>query len=226
MAEIDFAHLDRRERYKLLVAAVVPRPIALVSTSGPAGAANCAPFSFFNAICNDPPAIALGVNSDPPHEKDTARNIGATGCFVVNLVDEALAPLMNLCEAELAPGISEIAAIGLTALPGVRVAAPRVAEAPVSLECRLLETVHLKPGRNIFIGEVVYLHVRDALFDREHLRIDAAAAALVARMHGAGTYARTTDLFEMPRLAPDEKRRRFGTAYEDGVRPRTGGPRT
>lgn len=216
MAEIDFERLDRRERYKLLVAAVVPRPIALVSTTGPAGAENCAPFSFFNAICNDPPAVALGVNSDPPHEKDTARNIAATGQFVVNLVDEPLAAQMNLCETEFPAGRSEIAMAGLTALPCARVAAPRVAEAPVSLECRLLTTVSLAPGRNIFIAEVVFMHVRDALFDPATLRIDAAQTGLIARMHGAGAYARTTDLFEMPRLSPQEKAARFGADYAAG----------
>jgi len=198
--EIDYSALSQKDRYKLLVAAVTPRPIALVSTADLQGKTNVAPFSFFNAISDDPPAVAIGVNaSQPGHVKDTARNIRATGEFVVNLVDETIAQGMNLCGVDHPPEVSEFDVAGFTPVPGVKVGAPRVAEAPISLECRRLANVELGIGRNVVIGEVIYMHVRDDLFDPEKRYIHADRLRLIARMHGAGWYARTTDLFDMPR---------------------------
>ena len=211
MASIDFRELDPKDRYKLLVGTVVPRPIALVTSVDARGCVNAAPFSFFNALCNDPPAIAVGVNdSTPEREKDTARNIRETKAFAVNLVDEALAPAMNICEAEFPPGVSELEMAGLTAVASVQINAPHIAEAPFSLECRLLEQVSLGRGKHIFIAEVLHMHLRDDLFDAERSYVLADKAGLVARMHGSGAYARTTDLFELPRLSSEEKMRRFG----------------
>lgn len=198
--EIDYATLTSHERYKLLVAAVTPRPIALVSTADLEGRYNVAPFSFFNAISDDPPAVAIGVNSSRPgHVKDTARNIRSSGEFVVNLVDDSIAAGMNQCGVDYPPDVDEFDLAGFTPLPGVKVAAPRVAQAPIALECRRLVNVELGIGRNVVIGEVVYMHVRDELFDPEKLYIHAERAGLIGRMHGAGWYARTTDLFNMPR---------------------------
>ncbi|MCC7276554.1 MAG: flavin reductase family protein [Alphaproteobacteria bacterium] len=203
--DIDFREICPRDRYKLLVGSIVPRPIALVSTVGLDGRMNAAPFSFFNAVSDDPPAIAVGVNSSVPgRTKDTARNIRDTGEFVVNLVDTALAQRMNVCAVDFPPEVDEFAMAGLTALPGRQVRAPRVGEAPISLECRRLVTVEIGIGRNLVVGEVVHLHIRDDLIDRERLHVHAERSDLIGRMHGLGWYARTTDLFEMPRLAPEE----------------------
>lgn len=204
--EIDYATISPRERYKLLVGSLVPRPVALVSTIGLDGRHNAAPFSFFNAVCDDPPAVAIGVNSDPSHTKDTARNIRATGEFVVNLVDEALAARMNLCSAELPADHDEFELAGFTAIAGVKVKAPRVAEAPISFECRRLVNLEIGVGRNVVIGEVVYLHIRDDLIDAERLHVHGHKSGLIARMHGLGWYARTTDLFDMPRPTPEHVR--------------------
>ncbi|WP_421851385.1 flavin reductase family protein [Oricola sp.] len=207
---VDFRHVDAKTRYKLLVGSVVPRPIALVTSCDSAGRVNAAPFSFFNAMCNDPPAVAVGVNYDPELRiKDTAANIAETEEFCVNLVDEGLAPLMNICEVEFPRGVSEAEMAGLNLEPGDSTAAPIIAEAPIAMECRLIQTVTLKPGRNIIIGEVLCMHFRDDLLDGEHHYVLAEKAGLIARMHGGGTYARTTDLFEMPRLTPEEKKARF-----------------
>ena len=208
---VDFRDIDAQTRYKLLVGSVVPRPIALVTTVDVEGQVNAAPFSFFNALCNDPPAVALGVNFDPEARvKDTAANIEATGAFVVNLVNEDLAPRMNLCEVEFVHGDSEIQRAGLTVAPGQSGPVPWICEAPIAMECKLIQTVSLKPGRNIIIGEVLCMHFRDDLLNEEKHYVLAERAGLIARMHGGGTYTRTTDLFEMPRLTPAEKNDRFG----------------
>jgi flavin reductase (DIM6/NTAB) family NADH-FMN oxidoreductase RutF len=216
--DVDFRLLSPRDRYKLLIGSVVPRPIALVTTVDLEGRVNAAPFSFFNAVCDDPPAVAVGVNRSAPHRpKDTAENVLATRAFVVNLVDEALAPRMNVCEVEFPHGVSELEAAGLSAAASVQVAPPFILEAPISLECRLVADVSLAPGRLVVIGEVVHMHIRDELYDAQKRYVLAERAGLVARMHGPGAYARTTDLFDMPRLSAEEKRARFGVAAEPPV---------
>lgn len=199
--DIDFLSLAPREAYKLLVGSVVPRPIALVSTISLEGASNVAPFSFFNAICDQPPAVALGVNSGRPgHMKDTIRNIRSSGEFVVNLVNEAIAEKMNICGVDFPPETDEFAIADFTPQPGSKVKCPYVAEAPISLECRSLSIIELSPGRNVVLGEVLLMHIRDDLYDAEKNYVLAEKAGLIGRMHGAGWYARTRDLFDMPRL--------------------------
>src|SRR3712207_4258281 len=132
---VAFPDLEPRERYKLLCATIIPRPIALVTSVDANGVANAAPFSFFNVFSEEPPLIVLGLQHKPQAApKDTTRNIGETGVFVVNLVDEALAEGMNMCAVDFPPEVSEIDAAGLTLLPGVGVAVPRIAEAPFALE--------------------------------------------------------------------------------------------
>lgn len=203
--EVDYARLTSRERYKLMVSCLVPRPIALVSTWNLDGLPNAAPFSFFNAVSDDPPAIAIGVNSGiPGHVKDTARNIRSTGEFIVNLVDEPLAQAMNLCGLDLPPNVSEFEIAGITSVPGSKVHAPRVAESPISFECKRIVNVEIGIGRNVIIGEIVHLHIRDDLINTEKLHIHAERAGLIGRMHGLGWYARTTDLLEMPRVSLDD----------------------
>lgn len=209
--DIDFRTIAPQERYKLLVGAVVPRPIALVTTVDGAGNVNAAPYSFFNAMCNDPPALAIGVNrSLDARRKDTAANVDATGELVVNLVDEAIAAQMNICEVDFPPDVDELKMAGLTAAKSTRVRPPRIAEAPIAFECRLIASVSLAPGKLIIIGEVLHMHIRDGLYDARKNYVLADRVRLIGRMHGTGWYARTTDLFEMPRLTAAEKKARFG----------------
>jgi len=123
--QADFTTLPAQDRYKLLCALVVPRPIALVTTLGPGGIVNAAPFSFFNVFAEAPPLIVLGLQSRPDGSlKDTSAHIRDIGSFTVNLVDEALAERMNVCAVDFPPGTSEIDAAGLTALPGVSIPVP------------------------------------------------------------------------------------------------------
>jgi len=198
--QFDIPHLAPGEAYKLLASVVVPRPIALVSTLGPDGQTNAAPFSFFNMVGSSPPVVALGIaDRAPGSPKDTRANIVRTSSFVVNLVDEALAHPMNICGIDFPSGESELDAAHLTALPSVAVAAPRIAESPVQLECRLAQIVTLGDN-NIVLGEVVFLHIRDEFVDTEKRRVHTDSLHLIGRMHGGGWYARTSDLFDMPRI--------------------------
>ena len=130
----DFADLTARERYKLLIGAVVPRPIAWVTSVDRTGRVNAAPFSFFNVLSADPAILALGVeNHQDQRFKDTGHNIRATGEFTVNIVDHAHLEAMNITAFPFPPDIDELREAKLTAMPGHLVSCPFIAEAPVAL---------------------------------------------------------------------------------------------
>jgi flavin reductase (DIM6/NTAB) family NADH-FMN oxidoreductase RutF len=196
----DLAALSATERYKLLAGLVVPRPIALVTTHSPDGRVNAAPFSFFNVFAEEPALVVLGLGiSSVGGAKDTTVNIRDTGEFVINLVDEPIAEAMNLCAIDFPPEISEIEVAGFDLVPSQKVAPPRIAQAPVNLECRRHVTLEVARERYLVIGEVLVAHVRDGLIDPATLRVDRDAYALIGRLFGGG-YVRTHNRFEMPRL--------------------------
>ena len=195
----DLAELSATERYKLLGGLVVPRPIALVTTQSSEGRVNAAPFSFFNVFAEEPPLVVLGLGISPVGGANTTVNIRETGEFVINLVDEPMAEAMNLCAIDFPPEISEIEIAGFDLLPSQKVAPPRIAQAPVNLECRRYVTLEVARERNLVIGLVMVAHVRDGLIDPATLRVDRDAYAPIGRLFGGG-YVRTRDRFEMPRL--------------------------
>src|SRR5438128_2179537 len=165
--EFDLEHEHADRAYPLLASVVVPRPIALVTTLGPDGVVNAAPFSFFNLLGANPPILGFcpGDRADGT-PKDTARNIRQGHEFVVNLVDEAVAEAMNRTAASLPHGQSEIKLAGLTTAPCSVVKPPRIAESPASLECVEWGTLQIGENR-LVIGLIKCVHVRDELFDAE-----------------------------------------------------------
>lgn len=187
--------------YKIMVASIVPRPIAWVSTLGPDGQPNLAPFSFFNAVCSRPPTLlfASGVRGVDGQQKDTGLNAAKTGEFVINVVTEELAEAMNKTATELPPDVNEFEYAGLEAAPSVAVAPPRVAASPVAFECKVSQIVQVgdgAPGSGyIVIGEVLYLHVDDAIL-AENYRVNTDVFHPIGRMSGP-RYAKTTDVFEL-----------------------------
>jgi len=207
--EIDPQAVDPTAVYKLLIGCVVPRPIAWVSTVSPDGIRNLAPFSFFMGVCGDPPTVAFsaGPRSRPapgvPRVKDTVRNLEASGDFVINVVDDARAEQMNVTSGEYPPDIDEFAVAGLTPTPSVRVRPPRVQEAPISLECRTHQILPVGRGpHSLVLGEIVYFHVRDELYDAPTGRIAMARLHPVGRLAG-NWYTHVHDLFEMKRPDPN-----------------------
>ena len=197
--QADFAKLSAQDRYKLLCSLVVPRPIALVTTLGPGGVVNAAPFSFFNVFAEDPALVILGLQTRADGSlKDTAAHIQDTGSFVVNLVDEALAERMNVCAVDFPADVSELDAAGLTTLPGVAIPVPHIAEAAASLECRHYQTLEVKNGRRLCVGEVVYLHARAGIIDPTRLYVNLDAYKPVARLF-ANLYAPLGKPFTMVR---------------------------
>lgn len=191
--------LDRTRRYKLLTALVVPRPIALVTSQGPDGVVNAAPYSFFNLFSQDPALVVLGIERrEGTVQKDTGRNIETTGEFVVNLVDEDLAAQMNICAIDFPPEISEVEMAGLTLAPSATVRPARLAEAPAALECTKLVTLLPGGGRELVVGRILAVQVRDALIDPTTLRLDLERWRPVGRLMG-NLYCRTRDRFELVR---------------------------
>ena len=148
--ELDLEGQLADRAYPILASLVVPRPIALVTTIGPEGKVNAAPFSFFNVLGADPPIVAVAPGDrDDGTPKDTARNIRLTHEFVVNLVDEDLAEAMNKCAASLPYGEDELPHAGLHTSPSSVVKPPRIAEAHVSLECKEWGTLQIGDIRGI-----------------------------------------------------------------------------
>ncbi|ANL41406.1 MULTISPECIES: flavin reductase family protein [Rhizobium] len=193
----DFKELSERERYKLMIGTIIPRPIALVTTVDEHGRINAAPFSFFNCLSADPPILAIGVENHPDMSfKDTGHNIRMTEVFTVNIVSFAIAEAMHVCGAKYPRGVDELREAGLTAISGEKVASPYIAEAPAAFECRRHVTLELGRSRQIVMGEIVYAHYRDGVVDPERLHVDPAAIDAIARL-GGDTCATIRDRFEM-----------------------------
>ncbi len=194
------------EIYKLMIGAVVPRPIAFVSTVDAQGVFNLAPFSYFTICGSNPPfAVFSPVHrgaDQPP--KDTLRNVRETGDFVVNIVTEDFLAQMNLTAADYPPEMDEFAISGLTPLASERVKAPRVEESPVQMECTLKDIITLSDqpgGGSLVIGEIVLIHVAKSVLanpEKSIFKIDPDQLKAVGRM-GGPTYTRTRDRIDLER---------------------------
>lgn len=196
--QIDPALNSAAQNYKLVTNLVVPRPIAWVTSLSPNGVINLAPFSFFNAVSADPVYVIFGVGLNGTGGlKDTMRNIQAKGEFVVNLVTEDLFAAMNISAADFPPEMSELEVAQLHTAPSVQIAVPRVAEAQVSLECKLHDTRPLGTY-TLITGQVVMFHVADQLVG-PRLHIDNFSP--IGRMGSPSVYCRTTDRFDVARIS-------------------------
>ncbi len=196
--QIDPSLQTAADNYKLLTNLVVPRPIAWVSTHSPSGVVNLAPYSFFNAIGSEPLYVMVSVGQNPQGgAKDTARNIESSGEFVVNMVTEELFDAMNISAADFPPDHSELDAAQLQTAPCVHIRTPRIAQARVSLECKLFSAQQL--GKNtLFIGEVIMFHVADELIGP---RLHIQNFSPLGRLGSPSVYCRTTDRFDIARIS-------------------------
>lgn len=181
--DFDFTRLPDQDRYRLLTNFVGPRPIALVSTIGADGTHNAAPMSFFNVFSHEPPILILGIQPRTDGSpKDTVANLRRSGEFIVHMVDMAIAQAMLVTGRDLPPDQDEIALAGLTAVPARQVAAPRIAESPCAMECRVEQIIDY-PRRAIVLGRVVQMFVRDDCLDARGRYVDPAAYQPIARLH-------------------------------------------
>jgi flavin reductase (DIM6/NTAB) family NADH-FMN oxidoreductase RutF len=195
--EIDPKQLNPSQAYDLMVSIIIPRPIAFISTLNPEGLPNAAPFSFFNGISTDPPLVAISIARRGTEKKGTLRNIEATGEFVVNLVDEDLAEGMNRAAGNYPPNTNKFEAAGLTAKPSVKVKPPRIGEAPISLECRVVQVMPIPESKDaLVIGRVVYIYLKDDLL--RNGTVDPARLRAIGRL-GQSNYCRVRDTFKLER---------------------------
>ena len=197
---VDGDALDTETAYRLLVGCVVPRPIAWITTIDDHGRVNAAPFSSFNYVATSPPMLAVNVALRPGSGsiKDTARNIAANGEFVVNIATEADMDLMHRSAQEFGPEVSETEVLGIELLPSKHVRVPRIASAPVQMECRLDQAVKLGRGINtLYIGEVLAFHMSNQVYDGH--RVDSAALRPLARL-GGPFYSALGEIFHRPML--------------------------
>jgi flavin reductase (DIM6/NTAB) family NADH-FMN oxidoreductase RutF len=205
------AELPHSELYGILLNSVGPRPIAWVSTISASGQLNLAPFSFFNAVCVDPPLLAFAPGLRQPRQpeardgvadgvaKDTLRNVREAREFVVNIVTYELREAMNLTSGEYDASVNEFELAKVTPMPSKIVRPPRVGESPVSFECKLHQIIDFSPAptsSSLVIGQIVSIHIND-----DHLKdgkLDRNSLDLIGRMGGM-QYTRTTQRFDMVR---------------------------
>ncbi len=201
------ADIPHSELYGILLNSVAPRPIAWVSTVSASGQPNLAPFSFFNAVCADPPLLAFapGMRRSKQPEaplgeaKDTLRNVRETKEFVVSIVTYELAEAMNITSGEYDASVNEFKLAKVTPEASKIVRPPRVAESPVSFECKLHQIVDFSPaptGSSLVIGKIVSIRINDV--NIKDGKLDRNSLDLVGRMGGI-QYTRTTQRFEMVR---------------------------
>ncbi len=196
--KIDPVNLDHGDSHELLASAIVPRPIAFVSTVGEDGVFNLAPFSFFAPVCVKPALVSFCVGwKRDGQKKDTLKNIEFAKEFVINMVDETLAEAMSEASYSYPSNVDEFKEVGLTPVTADLVKAPMVGESAVNMECRLVQILEFgkAPRKASFIiGEVLRVHAKDELCVNGEIQSSKLRA--IGRL-GADLYCRTTDIFEM-----------------------------
>ena len=198
--KIDPADLDWREAHTLAVGAIVPRPIAFVSTIGEDGVFNVAPFSFFSPMANKPMLLGFtAATTKDGRKKDTLVNIESSRDFVLNVVTESLAEAMNQTAMSYPSDVDEFKEAGLIPVAADIVRPPMVGESPVNMECRLVQVLEFKNPPMIssfIIGEIIRVHIKDEFYADGAIQMSELKA--IGRM-GGDSYCRTRDIFEMKR---------------------------
>jgi flavin reductase (DIM6/NTAB) family NADH-FMN oxidoreductase RutF len=193
--QLDPTTLGAEEAYRLITGIVVPRPIAWVSTLSSKGVVNLAPFSAFTFVSPKPPMLAISVGRKAGVYKDTAHNILSTEEFVVHIADSTLMTAVHDSSAELPADVSEVEQLGLATLASEKIKVPRIAVAPIAMECRFRQCIEFGETRSrLLVGEVLVFHIRDDLL--KNGKIDTEALDPIARIAGP-RYARLGEIVTM-----------------------------
>jgi len=193
--------LEYTSVYKLLTGSIVPRPIGWVSSVSEDGINNLAPFSYFNAVGEDPPHIMFSTGRGNNTNKDTLNNVLATKQFVVNMVTESLAEQMNSTAQSVSPEVDEFELAGVTPIPSLKIKAMRVKESPITFECELVHHYFLEDhkhgGACVIIGRIVMMHFDDTVL-LDNYKINLETYKPISRLAGAN-YAKLGELFSIKR---------------------------
>jgi flavin reductase (DIM6/NTAB) family NADH-FMN oxidoreductase RutF len=180
---IDPAYLDPETAYRLITGVVVPRPIAWVTSLSATGVLNLAPFSAFMFVSPKPPMLAISVGRKGNIYKDTAQNILNNEEYVVHIADSSLMNAVHESSTEHPPDVSEVEELRLSTLPGERIKVPRLAAAPIAMECRFRQCFEFGETRSrLIVGEVLVFHIRDGLL--QNGKIETEALDPIARIAG------------------------------------------
>ena len=180
---IDPAYLDPETAYRLITGVVVPRPIAWVTSLSGSGVVNLAPFSAFTFVAPKPPMLAISVGRKGNIYKDTAQNILNNEEYVVHIADSSLMNAVHESSTEHPPDVSEVEELRLSTLPGERIKVPRLAAAPIAMECRFRQCLEFGETRSrLIVGEVLVFHIRDGLL--QNGKIETEALDPIARIAG------------------------------------------
>lgn len=199
--QFDPNELEHTAVYKLLTGAIIPRPIGWVSTISENGINNLAPFSYFNAVGEDPPHVMFATGRGNNTNKDTLNNVLTTKQFVVNMVTEELAEQMNITAQSVAPHVDEFELAGVTPIPSQKIKPMRVKESPIAFECELVHHYFLEDhkhgGACVIIGRIVMMHFDDEVLS-EHYKINLDTYRPISRLAGSN-YAKLGELFSIKR---------------------------
>lgn len=199
--QFDPNELEHSAVYKLITGSVIPRPIGWISTIDEKGNNNLAPFSYFNAVGEDPPHVMFSTVRGNNTNKDTLNNVLSNGQFVVNMVTEELAEQMNTTSQSVASDVDEFQLANLTPISSLKIKPMRVKESPISFECELVHHYFLENHKNggacIIIGRIVMMHFADDVL-LENYKINLETYKPIARLAGSN-YAKLGELFSIKR---------------------------
>ena len=199
--QFDPQEIEQTATYKLLTGAVIPRPIGWISSISEDGILNLAPFSYFNAVGDDPPHVMFSTVRSKNGNKDTLNNVLATKQFVVNMVTEDLLEQMNLTSQPIPPNESEFELAGLTPVASVKIKPPRVKECKITMECELVHHYSLENsksgGATIVIGRIVLFHIDESVL-LDNYKINLETYKPIARLAGSN-YSKLGEIVSIKR---------------------------
>lgn len=199
--QFDPQNLEQKSIYKLLTGIVIPRPIGWISSISEEGVPNLAPFSYFNAVGDDPPHVMFSAGHGANSNKDTLNNVLATKQFVVNMVTEDLVEQMNSTAQGIPPHESEFDLANLTPIPSLLIKPPRVKESPIAMECELVHHYTLENnkfgGSTILVGRIVMFHIAENVL-LDDFKINLETYKPVARLAGSN-YSKMGEIFSIKR---------------------------
>lgn len=199
--QFDPSVLEHTAVYKLLTGTIIPRPIGWISSVSENGINNLAPFSYFNAVGDDPPHVMFSTGIGNNTHKDTLTNVLATKQFVVNMVTEELVEQMNMTAQAVDSEVDEFELVGVTPIASEKVKPMRVKESPITLECELVHHYflegHKHGGACVVIGRIVMMHFDENVLS-DNYRINMENYKPVSRLAGSH-YSKIGELFSVKR---------------------------